>query len=227
MAKQRLDAEKVELMTPEFRAHYPQLFTPRAAMKGANPKWSITMLFQTKETEASKAAGAKVVDIAPLWTLIRNVLIEKYGADKTKWPAQGEGVGQLQIPLHDGSIGPKKDRPGYGEGIWYASASSDPRWNTAPGIVYPRAGKDGRPEKLTIPTDVYAGMYARATINPYFWEYMGKIGVSLSLRHVQKLRDGEVLSAQGSAEDSFDAIEVPKGGAQPVGAGAAGGDIGL
>ena len=81
-----------------------------------------------------------------------------------------------------------------------------------------------------MPSDVYGGMYARAKINAYFWEYMGKMGVSLGLQHVQKLRDGETFSGRGKAENDFDSVDVPQGAsaaaAAPAGA-ASGSGIGV
>lgn len=231
--KQRMKSELEKFVTPEFRASFPALFEPRAAKEGDKPKYSVQMLFQVADTEKSKAAGTKALGekgLDGLKKLIRDVVEEKFGADRTKWPPLGDRVGELQLPLHDGNSIAKKDKDGYGPGIIYATASSDPRWNPRPGIVYPHADPaTGRPATLTVPSDVYGGMYARATINAYFWEYMGKMGVSLGLQHVQKLRDGETFSGRGKAENDFDCADVPAGAtaAAPVGAAPSGSGIGV
>lgn len=231
--KQRMKSELVKFVTPEFRASFPALFEARAAKEGDKPKYSVQMLFQVTDTEKSKAAGTKALGekgLDGLKKLIRDVVEEKFGTDRTKWPPLGDRVGELQLPLHDGNSVAKKDKDGYGPGIIYATASSDPRWNPRPGLVYPHADPaTGRPATLTVPSDVYGGMYARATINAYFWEYMGKMGVSLGLQHVQKLRDGETFSGRGKAENDFDCADVPAGAtaAAPVGAAPSGSGIGV
>ena len=231
--KQRMKSELVKFVTPEFRASFPALFEARAAKEGDKPKYSVQMLFQVTDTEKSKAAGTKALGekgLDGLKKLIRDVVEEKFGADRTKWPPLGDRVGELQLPLHDGNSIAKKDKDGYGPGIIYATASSDPRWNPRPGIVYPHADPaTGRPATLTVPSDVYGGCYMRATINAYFWEYMGKMGVSLGLQHVQKLRDGETFSGRGKAENDFDCADVPAGAtaAGPVGAAPSGSGIGV
>lgn len=228
MKRQRMQSEGVKITTPEFRASFPALFEAKSVQPGGNAKYSVVMLFQTKETAASKAEGRSVVDIEPVRKLIRDVVIEKFGADKSKWPALGNGTGQLQLPLHLGTEPGKKDMVGYGEGIIFATASSSGK-NARPGVVHAYAGPDGKPAPLTVPSDFYGGCYARATVNAYYWEYMGKLGVSLGLQNVQKLRDGEPFGGRGKAEEDFDAIPSPEGAsqAQPAAAAAAGSDIGV
>lgn len=215
MAKQRMKSEQVKIVTPEFRVAYPAVFEPKAPGNDPNAKkkYSVVMLFQVKETAKSKADGAAVVSIQPLKDLVRAVLEEKYGADRTKWPAistvPGGEVGKILLPFRDGAE--KKDKAGFGDGIIFVNAGA-PGTGMRPGIVHAHAGPDGRPAPLTVPSDFYGGCYARAKVNVYWWEYMGKIGVSLGLINIQKLRDGEPLGGGEDAAQSFDAIEPPTGG---------------
>lgn len=218
--KQKMKSELVKIVTPEFRASFPALFEAKAAMNSDKPKYSVQMLFRVAPNPAKPAnPDEKPVDLTQLKNAVKAVVVEKFGNDPAKWPKVGSGVGELQLPFRDGNEPGKKDKEGYGPGVIFATASSDPRWNPPPKVFHPYAGADGRPALLTVPTDVYGGMYARATVNPYYWEYMGKLGVSLGLQHVQKLRDGETFSGRGSAENDFDAIPPADGGiAAPAGA---------
>jgi hypothetical protein len=135
MAKQRMKSEDVKIKTPEFRVSYPNVFE---AVK-VNPtdktaKYGVVAIFQVAETEKSKAAGTKIVDIEPLKQLCRNVAIEKFGPDRTKWP-------MLKFPFRDGGTEPShKDKDGYGPGTIFVSIQSVNK----PGVVESFAGPDGR-----------------------------------------------------------------------------------
>jgi hypothetical protein len=202
--RQRLKSEDVSIHTPEFRVSYPSVFQPAELSK----KYEVVAIFQVKETAKSKEAGTKVVDIEPLKALCRNVAIEKYGPDRAKWPA-------IKFPFRDGTEPTHKDKDGYGEGTIFVTLSSK---SQKPGIVESFAGPDGRPAPLAAESDFYAGCYARAQVNAYFWEYMGKVGISLGLQNLQKLRDGERFGGRGNAADAFAPIDAPAGAASGAGA---------
>lgn len=212
--KIRMKSEDVKIHTPECRVSYASVFKPAELSK----KYEFVAIFQVKETAKSKAAGTKVVDIEPLKALCRAVATEKYGADRTKWPPIGDGVGLLKFPFRDGMEPGKKDKDGYGEGTIFVTLASKTQ---RPGIVEAFAGPDGRPAPLAAESDFYEGCYARAEVNAYWWEFAGKFGISLGLQNIQKLRDGERFGGRGNAADSFTAIDAPAG--QPAGVGAAAG----
>lgn len=209
--KERMKSEDVQIQTPEFRVSYPSVFKPAELSK----KYELVAIFQVAETEKSKAAGTKVVSIESLKELCRNVAIEKYGVDRAKWPKIGDGVGLLKFPFRDGGTEPgHKDKDGYGPGTIFVTLSSKTQ---KPGIVESFAGPDGvRPAPLAAESDFYAGCYARAVVNAYWWEFAGKFGISLGLQNIQKLRDGERFGGRSNAADSFAPIDAPKG--QPAGA---------
>ena len=230
MAKnQKVAAEKEKIQTPEFRASYPALFEARAPKSGGAAKYSVTMLFRVTETAGSKERGEKVVSIQALKDAVKAVAEQKFGTDRTKWPT-------LKLPFRS-ILTPddanKKGQPGLDEGVIWVEAKSDPKNNPRPGLVHahegtnPDGSKTGKPAPLTVPSDLYGGCYCRATINPYHWEYMGKQGISFGLQNVQKLRDGESFGGRGAAENDFDAVDVPQGGAVPAGAVAGADPLGL
>lgn len=160
--KQRMKSEDVKIHTPEFRVSYSSVFVPTAAKEGDKKKYSVNAIFQVVETAKSKAAGTKVVDIEKLKELCRNVAIEKFGADRSKWPPIGDKAGQLKFPFRLGTEPSHKDKDGYGEGTMFVTLSNATQ---KPGIVESFAGPDGRPAPLGAETDWYDGCYARAEIN--------------------------------------------------------------
>ncbi len=194
---------QVKIMTPEFRASYPAVFEAKAVNKGDKgdkAKFSVQMIFRVKETPESKARGEKVVDILPLRQAVAAILVAEYGADKTKWPAG------LHTPFRNGSEKKKPDGTypaGYDDGVVFCNASTIYK----PGLV------DSANVVIVLPNEFYGGCYARATVNPYAYEYMGKRGVSLGLQNIQKLRDGEPFGGRTAPEDDFDAIDPPAAGA--------------
>lgn len=208
--KVRLKSEDVKKMTPEFRVGWPNVFE---AVK-VNPtdktaKYGVMAIFQVAESEKSKAAGTKVVSIEDLKQLCRDVAIEKFGADRTKWPA-------LKFPFRDGNVETSyKDKDGFGPGTIFVSLQSINK----PGVVEAWADKaTGKPALLGAQSDFYAGCYARAEVNAYYWTFMGKQGVSLGLQNLQKLRDGERFGGRGNAADAFTPIDAPAGSGAPAGA---------
>jgi hypothetical protein len=207
--KERMKSENVNIQTPEFRVSYSSVFKPAELSK----KYELAAIFQVAETEKSKAAGTKIVNIDDLKTLCRNVAIEKYGADRTKWPPVGDGVGMLKFPFREGTETAKKDVDGYGPGTIFVTLSSKTQ---RPGIVESFKGPDGRPAPLGAESDFYDGCYARAVVNAYWWEFAGKFGISLGLQNLQKLRDGERFGGRGDASAAFEPIDAPVG--QPAGA---------
>lgn len=155
---------------------FPHVFKPHAAFEGQEAKFSLTMLF-TKNTDLSQLKRAA-----------QTAIIEKWGADKTKWPKN------LRMPFRDGNE--KQDLQGY-ENTIYVTTSSKMK----PGIV------DNQLNKIEDETVFYAGCYARATLIAFAYDKAGNKGVSFSLQNLQKLRDGESFSGRRQAETEFEVVE--------------------
>ncbi len=62
------------------------------------------------------------------------------------------------------------------------------------------------PDALPI-CEVYAGMYAIATLRPFVYDVNGNRGVSFGLQNIQILRDGEPLDGRMRPEQEFEAVE--------------------
>ena len=172
------EKKSTQVLTPEFRVSFPAVFTPKASMDGGKSKFTITMLFQ------------KTTDITALKLAVKAALVEKWGADATKYPKN------LRLPFRDGT---EKDYDGYGADVVFCSATSMQK----PGLV------DQAVQAIIEPNEFYGGCYARATVNAYAYEVKGNKGVALGLRNIQKLRDGEPFSGRSKPETDFDAIAVP------------------
>lgn len=107
--KPKLDIKKRQVVTPEFRAAFAEVFQPKAFGEG-KPKYSVVMLFDKK------------TDLTALKKAAFYVASAEYGPDKKKWPKN------FRMPFRDGDE--KQDLAGY-KGKIFITASSMER----PGIV--------------------------------------------------------------------------------------------
>jgi hypothetical protein len=186
------------IVTPKFRVSFPAVWEPKTAPGGKDAKYSVVMLFDTKDPIVAKGLEA-------MKAAVRAAVVERWGEDSTKWPKG------LRMPFRKGE---EKDYDGYGPGVVFCSASSLVR----PGIVQPWAGPDGKPELLTVPSDFYGGCYARAKLNAFAYPGRGKPdlgnrGVSFGLRSIQKIQDGDPFGGgSGKVENDFMPIDTPAGG---------------
>lgn len=72
-----------------------------------------------------------------------------------------------------------------------------------PGIV------DQNLAEIVDEAEFYPGCYARAVVTIYNWTYLGKCGISVNVRNIQKTRDGEPLIGRARAADEFDSVADP------------------
>ncbi len=221
MAKTKKE-ERINVITPEFRASFPTLFQARKVNEqdpNEKAKFSIQMIFRVAETPESKQRGEKVVDLKPMKDAVIQILLRRLGPN---WQEEvkkrkGDGSPLYRLPFRDGNAVEKKDVDGYGVGTIFVSASSMYK----PGVV------DANKVEVINPQDLYGGCYARAQVDPYWYTVKGNTGVTFGLNNVQKIRDGEPFSGREKAEDAFDAIPLPEGAtaaAVGMGAGAMTGD---
>jgi len=173
----------LKVMTPVFRVSFPQVFEAKKINDEGKAKYGLTMLFTMAEINKNPDEKKK-------WDAM-------IAACKTiaaeKWPKKMPA--NLQNPFRKGEE--KEQYQGYGAGVIFISATT----TTRPGLV------DQSMSKIIAPEEFYAGCYARATVNPYAWEFMGKTGVSFGLQNIQKVRDGEPFGGRTLAEDDFSALE--------------------
>jgi hypothetical protein len=175
MAK-KMDIEKKKCLTPEFRVSYPAVFKAKS-FDEQEAKFGLTMLFSKK------------TDLTALKKAAFSAKVEKWGADKTKWPKK------LRSPFRDGAE--REGTDGYGENVIFVAATS----KTKPGLI------DGKKNRLSTDEEFYAGCYARAELLAYAYDTKGNKGVAFGLKNIQKLRDGDPFSGARPAEEVFDEVE--------------------
>ena len=97
----------------------------------------------------------------------------------------------LKIPLRDGDL-ERPDDPAYA-GSYFVNANA----TSAPGIV------DADRNPILTRSEVYSGVYGRASISFYAFNSSGNKGIACGLNNLQKIRDGEPLGGKASAESDF------------------------
>lgn len=173
------DAMKV--LTGEARLSYVNVVTPRAAQQGGEPKYSVTLLIP-KSDVATKA------DIdASIQAAAQEAVSKVWG---------GVRPPQIRVPIYDGD-GVRPSGVPFGEecrGHWVITAST----KLKPQVV----GMDNINVELA-PSDIYSGMYGRATIRFFGYSNSGNKGVGCGLGNIMKTRDGEPLAGTASAASDF------------------------
>lgn len=192
--------DRVELTTPIFRVGYPNLFEARAFEDGGKKKYDVCAIF----TPASYTGVEK-----ERWDALCKALDEATMAEfKMGWKAAktiDPETGAFKVPnfkagLYSGKA--RGDKPGFGDGTFYATLSTE----YLPSVVrYMGKGKKSVEisEEIGNTDEVYAGMYARATVGVYAYSNKSK-GVAIGLNAVQKVKDGDRIDGRRSGVDSFE-----------------------
>lgn len=117
-----------------------------------------------------------------------------YEEGQSKLKGNGRSVPALSAiknPLRDGDL-EKPDDEAY-KNAYFINANSP----NAPGIV------DAQRQEIIDHSEVYSGVYGRASISFYAFNSNGNRGIACGLNNLQKIRDGEPLGTRTSAEEDF------------------------
>lgn len=120
--------------------------------------------------------------------------MRNYQEGQGKLKGNGKTVPPLSVlktPLRDGDT-ERPDSPEYA-GCYFVNANSA----TAPGIV------DADRQEIIDRSEVYSGVYGRASINFYAFNSNGNKGIACGLNNLQKIRDGAPLGGKSRAADDF------------------------
>ena len=164
---------------PKTRWSYANVWEPKS-INGGTPKFSVSLIIpksDVKTVEKIKAA----IEAA-----------YKEGASKLR--GNGKSVPALAViktPLRDGDT-ERPDDAAYA-GCYFVNANA----TTAPGIV------DIDRQPILDHSEVYSGVYGRASINFYAFNANGNRGIACGLNNLQKVSDGEPLGGRRRAEDDF------------------------
>ena len=150
------------------------------AINGGTPKFSVSLLIPKSDTVTVKK--------------IKDAIEAAYREGAAKLKGNGKSVPALSViktPLRDGDQ-ERPDDPAYA-GHYFLNANS----TTAPGIV------DADCQPILTRSEVYSGVYGRASISFYAFNSSGNRGIACGLNNLQKIRDGEPLGGRASAESDF------------------------
>lgn len=167
---------------PETRWSYANVWDAKSINGGA-PKFSVSLIIPKSDTKTVEK--------------IKAAIQAAYEEGQSKLKGNGKSVPALFViktPLRDGDT-ERPDDPAYA-GCYFINANS----SVAPGIV------DADRQPILDRSEVYSGVYGRASISLYAFNSNGNRGIACGLNNLQKIKDGETLGGKSRAEDDF-AIE--------------------
>lgn len=169
------------ITTGKVRASYVSIFQPKAPQGGGEAKYSVTLLIPKTDAATINSIYAE---------------IEKAKQEGAQKVFGGNIPPMCKIPVHDGDgVKPTSGEP-FGEecrGHLVMTASA----KLQPSIVGLNM------ENIINPADVYSGCYIRANVNFFAYSSNGNKGIGCGLNAIQKIEDGEPLTARVSAEEAF------------------------
>lgn len=167
----------------ETRWSYANVWEPKS-INGGTPKYSVSLIIpksDTKTVEKIKVAIKAAYD---------------EGQGKLKGNSRTvPALSVLKTPLRDGDT-ERPDDPVYANSYFINANSA-----SAPGIV------DADCQPIIDRSEVYSGVYGRASINFYAFNSNGNKGIACGLNNLQKIKDGEPLGGKSRAEDDFSTEE--------------------
>lgn len=150
------------------------------SINGGTPKYSVSLIIPKSDTVTVNKINAAIQ--------------AAYTEGESKLKGNGRSVPPLsaiKTPLRDGDI-ERPDDEAY-KNSYFINANSA----TAPGIV------DADRNVILERSEVYSGVYGRASINLYAFNSNGNKGIACGLNNLQKIKDGEPLGGKSRAEDDF------------------------
>ena len=172
--------------------------TPTKAITGLNTRWSYANVWEAKSINGGtpKFSVSLIIPKDDTVTVnkIKAAIQSAYEEGQSKLKGSGKTVPALSVlktPLRDGDL-ERPDDEAYA-GCYFINANSA----SAPGIV------DADRQPVIDRSEVYSGVYGRASINFYAFNSNGNKGIACGLNNLQKIKDGEPLGGKSRAEDDF------------------------
>lgn len=168
----------------QTRWSYANVWNPKAMAEGAKPKYSVSLIITKSDTVTIQK--------------IKAAIKAAYEEGQSKLKGNGKSVPPLaaiKTPLRDGDV-ERPDDEAY-QNAYFVNANSP----TAPGIV------DADRQPIIDTSEVYSGVYGRASITFYAFNSNGNKGIACGLNNLQKIADGEPLGGKTRAEDDFADID--------------------
>ena len=171
---------------------------PMKVITGPNTRWSYANVWEAKSVNGGtpKFSVSLIIPKSDTATIakIRAAIEAAYKEGEAKLKGNGRSVPALSVlktPLRDGDT-ERPDDEAYAN-AYFVNANSA----TAPGIV------DADRQPILDRSEVYSGVYGRASINFYAFNSNGNKGIACGLNNLQKIRDGEPLGGKSRPEDDF------------------------
>ena len=168
---------------PETRWSYANVWEPKSINGGA-PKYSVSLIIPKSDTKTVEKIQAAIK--------------AAYEEGQGKLKGNGKTVPALSVlktPLRDGDT-ERPDDSAYADSYFINANSA-----AAPGIV------DADRQSIIDRSEVYSGVYGRASISFYAFNSNGNKGIACGLNNLQKVKDGEPLGGKSRAEDDFSTEE--------------------
>ncbi|MCR4839633.1 MAG: DUF2815 family protein [Eubacterium sp.] len=176
----------------------PKILNATKVITGKNTRWSYANVWDPKSINggAPKYSVSLIIPKSDTATIekINAAIRAAYEEGESKLKGNGKTVPPLEslkTPLRDGDL-ERPDDEAYHDSYFINANSS-----SAPGIV------DANCQPILDRSEVYSGVYGRASINLYAFNSNGNKGIACGLNNLQKIRDGEPLGGKSSAEDDF------------------------
>lgn len=165
---------------PDTRWSYANVWEAKS-INGGTPKYSVSLIIPKSDAKT----------VAKIQTAIEAA----YKEGESKLKGNGRTVPALSVlktPLRDGDT-ERPDDEAYAD-CYFINANSA----SAPGIV------DADRQPIIDRSEVYSGVYGRASINFYAFNSNGNKGIACGLNNLQKIKGGEPLGGKSRAEDDFE-----------------------
>ena len=171
---------------------------PTKVITGVKTRWSYANVWQAKSINggAPKYSVSLIIPKSDTKTVtaVKNAIQAAYDEGQSKLKGSSKSVPALtaiKTPLRDGDA-ERPDDEAYKDSYFINANSA-----TAPGIV------DAARNPIIEHSEVYSGVYGRASINCYAFNSNGNRGIACGLNNLQKISDGEPLGGKTRAEDDF------------------------
>lgn len=171
------------LVTPAFRVNWPWLFKPRENTLSKKMEYSVQAIFKKGE------------DLSALKKAAEEACVAEWGPNKNVWPknlkSPFKNQSTLEKTLEDGStVMPE----GYVKDAVFIQFKTS---FNQPTIV------DQKVQPILIPSEIYAGCWAKAQVSCYTYANSGNNGVAFGLEMIQKVKDDTTLSGRPKPEECF------------------------
>ena len=171
---------------------------PTKVITGVKTRWSYANVWEPKSINggAPKYSVSLIIPKSDTVTVgkIKDAIKAAYEEGQSKLKGNNKSVPALTAiknPLRDGDV-ERPDDAAYKDSYFINANSA-----TAPGIV------DAARNPIIEHSEVYSGVYGRASINFYAFNSNGNKGIACGLNNLQKISDGEPLGGKIRAEDDF------------------------